>query len=57
MEATIQPTELKFINTGESTVVTYWMNADGKEIKYSELHPGCFSIQNTFVGHIWIVKS
>lgn len=49
-------TSIKFVNKLNRTVAVYWLDFVGEEQLYVELAPKQFYSQQTYEGHIWIVK-
>ncbi len=50
-------TTITFVNETHGPVHLFWINGDGKEVPYGEVAPGQSHIQNTYAGHLWLVKS
>ena len=49
-------TEVCFVNNRGSEITYYWVASNGIERYYGRVVPYGYSIQYTFVGHIWLVK-
>lgn len=44
-------------NNLNETVDTFWLDYEGKEVKYAKIEPGKSSVKNTFAGHPWIIRN
>jgi hypothetical protein len=52
-----ESTGITFVNRSGSLVKVYWLNFRGERILYKSLPPGGQLVQQTFVGHNWLVTS
>lgn len=50
-------TRIRFENRIREPVKMVWVNTDGDERDYGEVQPGGVFTQNTYAGHVWLVKS
>jgi hypothetical protein len=48
-------TYVNFVNRGNKTVRTYWINYQGQRIFYSQLEPGESYRQQTYLTHPWVI--
>jgi hypothetical protein len=53
---TTQATSILFENDGAHAIAVMWVNFDGVEVHYATLHPGGTLHQETFLGHVWVVR-
>lgn len=51
------PTEITFVNRGNETVLTYWIDYDCEEVLYQTVDPGYQYTQQTFVTHPWVIRN
>ncbi|MEN3940744.1 prolyl oligopeptidase family serine peptidase [Prosthecobacter sp. SYSU 5D2] len=49
-------TRISFENKVREPVKMVWVNADGEERDYGEVQPGGVFTQNTYAGHVWLMK-
>lgn len=47
---------INFINRTNSDVVLFWSDPDGNLKQYETVKPGAAHRQNTYAGHVWVVK-
>jgi hypothetical protein len=52
-----ESTGITFVNRSDRPVKVYWLNFRGERILYKSLPPGAQLVQQTFVGHNWLVTS
>jgi hypothetical protein len=52
-----EPTGITFVNRSDKPVKVYWLNFRGERILYKSLPAGAQLVQQTFVGHNWLVTS
>lgn len=45
-----------FYNARASTVSVYWVDFNGKEVHYVDVHPRHQGVVKSFQGHVWIVR-
>lgn len=50
-------TEILFTNLTADSVHVYWLDENGQRRTYTDLGPGRSYLQQTFVGHKWIIAS
>jgi VHL beta domain/WXXGXW repeat (2 copies) len=50
-------TDMTFVNRGDKPVKLYWLNFKGERVLYQNLPPGARQVQQTFVGHNWLVTT
>ena len=50
-------TTITFVNETQGAVHLYWINGDGHEVAYGDLAAGHRRVQNTYAGHLWLVKA
>ncbi len=48
-------TEITFVNTLDTGVELFWVDAEGNRRGYGRLAPGAERAQPTFAGHVWLV--
>jgi von Hippel-Lindau disease tumor supressor len=51
----VTPVEFTLINRSKIKIVLYWLNYEGKRVKYEEVVPGMQVKQPTFLTHPWVV--
>jgi hypothetical protein len=51
----VTPVEFTLLNRSKSTVVLYWINYEGKRVKYEEIGPNLQVKQPTYLTHPWVV--
>jgi hypothetical protein len=49
------PAAIKFVNKTTHPVRIYWLDFAGNRVLYNSLLPGQAYVQNTFIGHPWLV--
>ncbi len=49
-------TSIEFVNSLQESVNVFWVDYNGKEIKYATLDPGKRFLQPTYITHPWIVR-
>ncbi|MGO9949943.1 MAG: hypothetical protein ACLPWG_24260 [Steroidobacteraceae bacterium] len=52
-----ESTGITFVNRSDMPVKVYWLNFRGERILYKSLPAGAELVQQTFVGHNWLVTS
>jgi VHL beta domain/WXXGXW repeat (2 copies) len=52
-----ESTGITFVNRSDKPVKVYWLNFQGKRILYNSLRAGGRLVQQTFVGHNWLVTT
>src|SRR5271167_3097841 len=52
-----ESTNITFVNRSDKAVKVYWLNFRGERILYKMLSPGGQLVQQTFIGHNWLVTS
>ena len=55
-----QKTKVIFVNestTPEDSFIIYWLDFEGKRVKYGQVFPGETHHQSTFLGHPWVITS
>jgi hypothetical protein len=52
-----ESTGITFVNRSDKPVKVYWLNFQGKRILYSSLPAGSRLVQQTFVGHNWLITT
>ena len=50
-------TEVLFVNLTQGDIVFYWVDFDGNQRRYGRVASNGIAIQNTYMGHVWLVKS
>ena len=53
----VTPVEFTLTNRSKNKIVLYWLNYEGKRIKYEEVIPGDQVKQPTFLTHPWVVTN
>lgn len=48
-------TGMTFVNRSEAPVDIYWLGFQGERVPYQHLPPGGRFVQQTFIGHNWLV--
>jgi von Hippel-Lindau disease tumor supressor len=51
----VDPVEFTLINRSKNTIVLYWLDYEGKRVKYEEIAPGLQVKQPTYLTHPWVV--
>ncbi len=51
----VTPVEFTLTNRTKITIVLYWLDYEGKRVKYEEVAPGYQIKQPTFLTHPWVV--
>ena len=51
-----EPTGLTFVNRSAEPLEIYWLSFHGEPIHYRHLAPGDRAVQQTFIGHNWLVS-
>jgi von Hippel-Lindau disease tumor supressor len=51
----VKATEFTLTNHSKTTIVLYWLNYEGKRVKYEQVAPGDQVTQPTFLTHPWVV--
>lgn len=51
----VKATEFTLTNHTKFTLLLYWLNYEGKRVKYEEIPPGQRVNQPTFLTHPWVV--
>ena len=46
---------MTFVNRSEAPVDIYWLSFQGERVPYQHLAPGGRFVQQTFIGHNWLV--
>jgi hypothetical protein len=52
-----EATDITFVNRGEQPVKLYWLNFKGDRVLYRDLPPGGRQVQQTYIGHNWLVTT
>lgn len=52
-----QRAELTFINNTGQKVETYWLNYQGKRVRFADIGPGQSRTLNTFVTNPWVITT
>jgi len=50
-------TEVLFVNLTQGDIVFYWVDFDGNQRRYGRVVSNGIAIQNTYTGHVWLIKS
>ncbi|NDG62126.1 MAG: hypothetical protein EBY29_01475 [Planctomycetes bacterium] len=50
------PTTIEFVNQRSEVVEIEWIDTSGAPKFYCNLRPGMTHLQNTFVGHVWVIS-
>jgi len=45
-----------FRNDTQANITSHWLDYEGNEVFYRKIPAGTFFVQDTFVGHIWVIK-
>jgi hypothetical protein len=48
-------TAMTFVNRSEAPLDIYWLSFQGERVRYQHLPPGSRFMQQTFIGHNWLV--
>lgn len=51
----VKATEFTLTNHSKTTILLYWLNYEGKRVKYEEIPSGQRVNQPTFLTHPWVV--
>ena len=51
-----ESTHVRFVNQLTQEVECFWIAGDGTHKSYGKIKPGATSTQNTYVGHMWLIK-
>jgi hypothetical protein len=51
------PTQIAFVNKRSVPVTVSWLNGEGKLVEYRTLGGGEQYVQQTYVGHLWVVSN
>ncbi len=49
-------TAILFVNNTKAEIAYYWVDYEGNEKSYGKIAPEAFVNQQTYVGHIWLIK-
>ncbi len=48
---------LKFVNQLDSDTELFWIDRDGKRVRYGGVHAGAEREMNTYAGHVWLIAN
>jgi hypothetical protein len=52
-----EPTGMTFVNRSDRSVYIFWLDFRGERRLYRTLTPGGHTVQQTFIGHNWLVAT
>jgi hypothetical protein len=52
-----EPTGMTFVNRSAEPLDIYWLSFQGERVQYQHLPPGGRFVQQTYIGHNWLITN